>query len=66
MRTTTAQQIELNFNRGTQESCRSARLEKRRRRAQWWFQQMRMAVDKAIDWKPAPPARPEQIYMPLK
>lgn len=56
----------MNFNRGSHDSCRSARLEKRRRRAQWWFQQMRMAVDKAIDWKPAPPARPEQIYMPLK
>jgi hypothetical protein len=25
---------------------------------------MREVVDRAVDWQPAPPARPEQIYFP--
>jgi hypothetical protein len=33
-------------------------------RAQWWFAQMRAVVDCALDWKPAPPPRPEQIWFP--
>ncbi|HEY3853804.1 MAG TPA: hypothetical protein VGO67_05360 [Verrucomicrobiae bacterium] len=37
----------------------------RRRRAQWWFARMREVVDHAIDWRPAPPARHEQVYMSL-
>jgi hypothetical protein len=32
--------------------------------AGWWFQRMRSMVDKAFDWQPAPPARPEQIWLP--
>ncbi|MBI3850739.1 MAG: hypothetical protein HY298_10775 [Verrucomicrobia bacterium] len=31
-------------------------------RAQWWFNQMRRVVDHALDWQPAPPCRPEQIW----
>ncbi|HOX55908.1 MAG TPA: hypothetical protein PLC99_03390 [Verrucomicrobiota bacterium] len=31
------------------------------RSAQWWFQRMRQIVDCAMDWRPAPPPRPEQI-----
>jgi hypothetical protein len=30
----------------------------------WWFQRMRQIVDRAFDWQPAPPPRPEQIYFP--
>ncbi|MBI3871141.1 MAG: hypothetical protein HY299_21635 [Verrucomicrobia bacterium] len=66
MRTTTSQQIEMNFNRTSSAECRAVRGQRRRHRARWWFQQMRLAVDKAMDWKPVPPPRPEQIYMPLK
>jgi hypothetical protein len=45
--------------------------EKRRRqmlrsRATWWFQQMRRAVDSAVEWRPAPPARPEQGSLDLR
>jgi len=32
--------------------------------SRWWFQRMRQIVDRAFDWQPAPPARPEQIYFP--
>ncbi|MCU0771496.1 MAG: hypothetical protein MUE94_06975 [Verrucomicrobia bacterium] len=32
-------------------------------RARWWFQQMRQAVDSAIDWHSQPPGRPEQIQL---
>ena len=39
--------------------------QQRRRRAQWWFQQMRVLVDSAVEWTPAPPARPEQTYFTL-
>lgn len=35
------------------------------RRAHWWFQQMRQIVGHALDRKPAPPPRPEQIYFSL-
>ena len=45
--------------------CPSAKRPQRRlSRANWWFQQMREVVDKAIDWHPAPPARPQQIHFP--
>lgn len=40
----------------------------RRRRpasARWWFDQMRRAVDQAMDWSPAPSARAEQAHLPL-
>jgi hypothetical protein len=30
----------------------------------WWFYRMRQIVDRAFDWQPAPPARPEQIWFP--
>ena len=32
--------------------------------SRWWFQQMRQIVDNAFDWQPAPPARPEQTWLP--
>jgi hypothetical protein len=33
-------------------------------RARWWFERMRQVVDRAIDWAPAPPPRPEQTWFP--
>lgn len=33
--------------------------------AHWWFDQMRKAVDDAMDWQPVPPARPEQSSLLL-
>ena len=36
------------------------------RNPQWWFQRMRQIVDRALDWHPAPPPRPEQISFPAK
>jgi hypothetical protein len=33
-------------------------------RALWWFDRMRQIVDRAMDWPPAPPRRPEQIWFP--
>jgi len=60
---TTNEQMELVL--GKTNRCNSARRPQRRlSRANWWFQQMREVVDKAIDWQPTPPARPEQIYFP--
>jgi hypothetical protein len=40
------------------------RPQRRMSRANWWFQQMREVVDRAVDWQSAPPARPQQIYFP--
>jgi hypothetical protein len=60
---TTNEQMELVLAKG--KTCNSPRRTNRRMsRANWWFQQMREVVDKAVDWQPAPPARPEQIYFP--
>ena len=36
----------------------------RQSRASWWFHRMRQIVDRACDWQPVPPARPEQIWFP--
>jgi hypothetical protein len=51
----------------TGKPVRRGRLERqnRRRRAQWWFDRMRQVVDSAMEWRPAPPARPEQVYLAL-
>ena len=37
-----------------------------RSRAAWWFHQMRRAVAGAVEWSPAPPARPEQTTLDLR
>jgi hypothetical protein len=55
---TTNEQMELVL--GKAKACNSPRRTQRRMsRANWWFQQMREIVDKAVDWQPARPARPE-------
>jgi hypothetical protein len=59
----TNQQMELGFN-GARVCPSNNRRQRRLSRANWWFQQMREVVDKAVNWQPAPPARPEQIYFP--
>lgn len=33
------------------------------RRAHWWFEQMRYAVDSAIDWRPGTPDGSEQLRL---
>ena len=60
-------QLDLSFN-GASACERSAwrRRQMLRSRAAWWFQQMRRAVDSAVDWRPAPPARPEQATLDLR
>jgi hypothetical protein len=57
-------QMELSLNGKRARRGRQA-LQKRRQRAQWWFARMRQVVDTAMEWRPAPRARPEQIYMRL-
>lgn len=57
----TNQQMELGI--GKTRVCPTAnRRQSRKSRASWWFDRMREAVDKAMDWQPAPPARPQQIW----
>ena len=57
----TNQQMELGFSNNR--VCRSAgRPQRRQTRAQWWFDRMREAVDKAFDWQPTAEARPQQIW----
>jgi len=58
------EQLEMSFS-SPAKNHRPIRALQRRSRARWWFHQMRMAVDTALDWKPAPPARPEQTYLGL-
>jgi hypothetical protein len=59
MNNTMKMQLEMTFNRV--QFPRTAA--PRRHRARWWFQQMRQVVEAAVDWKPAPPARPEQTCL---
>jgi len=60
-------QLDLSFNRVM--ACARPAYRRRqmlRSRAAWWFQQMRRAVDSAVEWRPAPPARPEQRTLDLR
>ncbi len=57
------QQMELGFA-GNRPCPSLNRRERRQNRAQWWFERMRVVVDRAFDWRPAPPPRPEQIWFP--
>ena len=56
--------MELGFN-GTIVGRACENPKQRLKRAQWWFKQMRRAVDCAMDWKPSPNARSEQVHMKL-
>jgi hypothetical protein len=56
-------QIEMSFGNGRGAS-KMTRRQRRLSRAHWWFQRMRQVVDRATDWRPAPVAPPEQIWLP--
>ena len=63
MNTNEQKQMELGI--GKAQGCGSAqRPQRRMSRANWWFQQMREVVDRAVDWQPKPTAQAEQIYFP--
>jgi hypothetical protein len=57
-------QMELGLNAKTRRLAQIARRQ-RRQRAQWWFVQMRRVVDAAMEWRPQPQGRPEQVYLEL-
>ena len=57
----TNEQMELGLVNGRSAANRRS---SRVRRADWWFAQMRRAVNAAMDWQPAPPPRPEQVWFP--
>lgn len=57
-------QIELSFS-STSSRRRNSRRQRRLRRAHWWFEQMRQLVNQAMDRRPAPTPRPEQIFLQL-
>ncbi len=44
--------------------CASANTTRPPRNPQWWFSRMRQVVDQALDFRPAPMGRPEQIWLP--
>jgi len=56
------QQMEMSFDHPMKSLPKTRQ---RRLRAQWWFHQMRVVVDAALDWQPAPSPRPEQTYLTL-
>ena len=56
-------QMELSLN-NPQPRTGAALARRPRSRAQWWFARMRQVVERARDWQPAPPARPEQTWLP--
>jgi hypothetical protein len=60
--TDTQLELSLGASRATQSprtNCSSSPFTSR-----WWFHQMRQIVDRAFDWQPAPPPRPEQTWFP--
>jgi hypothetical protein len=55
------QQMELGIENA--KVCPSiVRREQRAKRARWWFDRMRQIVGQAVDRRPAPEPRPEQIW----
>jgi hypothetical protein len=40
------------------------RRQRKSERARWWFDRMRRAVDRAIDWETRPERPAEQIWFP--
>jgi hypothetical protein len=59
------QQLELSFDGTVAFRPRITQRQRRQSRARWWFNQMRAVVDRALDWKPAPAPRPEQVPLAL-
>jgi len=55
-------QLELGFN-GIKATAVARRERPRITRSRWWFEQMRQAVDRAMDWEPNHPGRPEQMRL---
>jgi hypothetical protein len=56
-------QLEFSMSNQRETNRRSANSSQRRApRARWWFERMRQIVDHALDWEPAPPPRPEQMF----
>jgi hypothetical protein len=41
------------------------RAKKPTKRAGWWFSQMRLAVNRAMDWDPRPTSHSHQVYFSL-
>ena len=58
-------QMELTLANATPAYRRAARRQRRLPSAHWWFDQMRKAVDEAMDWQPAPTVRPTQTHLSL-
>ena len=58
-------QMELTLGSNVPACRRAARRQRRLPSAGWWFDQMRKAVDDAITWSPAAPARPVQTHLLL-
>lgn len=57
-------QLELGFD-DTVKRSNVRRLERPVLGVAWWFGQMRRVVDAAVEWRPTPPARPEQTQLRL-
>ena len=57
------QQLEMTFDGSTR--FRPEIRPRRQSRGRWWFARMRQVVDQALDWRPAPTPRPEQIQLAL-
>jgi hypothetical protein len=59
---TNTDQMELGLSTAQRLANSLNHRQRRLSRSRWWFAQMRRAVDTALDWQPAPPARPEQTW----
>jgi hypothetical protein len=65
MKNTAFNQMELGMRNQIRNQHRNVRNE-RRKRAQWWFAQMRRVVELALPAQPVASARPEQTYLRLQ
>jgi len=58
-------QMQLTLANATPSRYPAPRRQRRLPSAGWWFEQMRRAVDGAIEWQPPQPARPQQTHLLL-
>lgn len=62
MQKNTVKQMELGLNSQSRPVMRRT---KRLAGAQWWFAQMRAAVDRATGWQTSPAGGPAQVHLAL-
>jgi hypothetical protein len=64
MKTKISEQLDLTSQ--PRLACRSARMQRKNAADVGWLQRLAQALSRALHWRAAPPARPQQIWLRLQ